>query len=337
MKEGFQFLSFSPLFMAHFTLSVRKMLAELLQQKTSYREIKKIIGLSISSISDEIKRNSENGRYDPYIAHKKALQRQEEKTKRTKIEISDGLKRFVVSKMKEDWSPEQIAGELKQQANGKTVISHETIYQFIYSKDGKQEKLWKHLRHRKKPERIPWGTRKKRNTGIPSRKPISERPRFVELRDEIGHYEGDLMQFSSCGKTLAVFVERMSRKVCIIVNEDKSASEMEMAIHEMICQFGQRNMKTLTLDNGKENVCHQKVREDYMESFDTFFCDSYCSWQKGAVENMNKLIRQYFPRDLPPENITQDYADLVAEKLNSRPRKCLNYETPSFVFQKCSV
>ena len=118
----------------------------------------------------------------------------------------------------------------------------------------------------------------------------------------------------------------MSRKVCIVINQDKSAKEMEMALHEMICQFGQTNIRTITFDNGKENVCHQKVREDSLMSFDTFFCDPYCSWQTGSLENMNKLIRQYFPRDLPPEKITQDFADLVSEKLSSRPRKCLGYQ-----------
>jgi IS30 family transposase len=98
------------------------------------------------------------------------------------------------------------------------------------------------------------------------------------------------MQFSSYSKTLAVFVERMSRSVVIVVNENKSASEMERAIHEMICHFGQTNLKTLTFDNGRESVCYQKVRESCVVSFDAFFCSPCCSWQKGSVENMNRLI-----------------------------------------------
>lgn len=313
------------------------MLAELLEQGEKYREITNVIGFGISSISDEIKRNSENGKYDPYIAQSKAMRRQTEKSKRTKLEISDGLKRFVISKIREEWSPEQIAEELKNLSNGKTIISHETIYQFIYSEEGKDKGLWKHLRHRKRPERVSWGTRKKRKTLIPDRISIHKRPEHVNTRQEFGHWEGDLMIFSETQSVLAVFVERMTRKTIAIVNENKTASEMEMAMHELICSAGQTNVLSITFDNGTENVCHQKVREDYECYFKTFFCDPYCSWQKGSVENTNKLLRQYFPRNIPPEELSQDRVDQIVQKLNNRPRKCIKFQKPSDVFKSCSV
>lgn len=323
--------------MNHFTLSQREMLEEFLLQKKSYRYIKSALGKSLSSISDEIQRNSVAGVYRAGKAHWLSRKRQKEKERRTKIEKSPGLRRYVIEKLQEDWSPEEISRVLKKKAGGNSVISHEAIYQYIYSDEGKQHGLWKHLRHKKKPQRMHWGTRKKRRKIIPNRRSIHQRPRFIHEREVFGHFEGDLMQFSSCKKTLAVFIERMSRKVCIVVNDDKSSSEMEMAMHECISTTGQQYFLSLTLDNGTENVIHESVREQYSYQFDTYFCDPYCSWQKGAVENMNKLIRQYFPRDLLPEKITQDFADEIAEKLNNRPRKCLNYETPLSIFLKCSV
>lgn len=335
MKDTTSFIYL--LLMKHFTLFTRKMLSELLEEGAKYREIKKVIGFGISSISDEIKRNSVNGRYDPYVAQSKAMERHAEKSKRTKLEISEGLKQFVISKIREDWSPEQIAGELRNLANGKTVISHETVYQFIYSKEGKKEGLWKHLRHRKKPERVSWGTRKKRKVSIPERVSIHKRPEHVNAREEFGHWEGDLMIFSETRAVLAVFVERMTRKVIAVVNEDKTALEMEMAMHELITSAGQTNVLSVTFDNGTENVCHQKVREEYECCFRTFFCDPYSSWQKGAVENMNKLLRQYFPRNISAEKLTQDRVDEITEKLNNRPRKCIGYQKPSEKFKFCSV
>lgn len=321
--------------MSHFTLTKRKILEELLLQGISYEKIGKVIGKTKSSISDEIKRNSVKGVYEAEISHAKAIQRQYQKKKRAKLKISAGLRRYVVRQLREDWSPEQIAGELRKQADGQTVVSHETIYQFIYSDEGKKLRLWVHLRHKKRPERTHWGSRKKRIC-IPERVSIRERPEHINLRKEFGHYEGDLMIFSD-GQALAVFAERTTRKTFAVLNNNKTAAEMEMALHELICSAGQVNVGSITFDNGGENVCHAKVRRDYEEQFDTYFCDPYCSWQKGLVENTNKLLRQYLPRDIPSEILTQDYVDEVVAKLNSRPRKKLNYSTPNEVFKNCSV
>jgi IS30 family transposase len=322
--------------MEHITLTERKILAEMLESGESYREISKAIEKSISSISDEIKKNGGREKYDPHRAHSRARKQQLERRKRSKLEISEGLKKYVIENLVEDWSPEQIAGELRKQADGKSVISHETIYQYIYSREGKQLKLWKHLRHKQKPERVHWGGRTRR-ASIPHRISIHERPQHVNARQEFGHWEGDLMIFSEQKSVLAVFVERMTRKTIAVVNANKTTKEMEYALHELISTAGQIRVKSITFDNGTENVCHQKVREDYAETFDTYFCDPYASWQKGTVENTNKLLRQYFPRNIPQEQLTQDYADTITEKLNNRPRKCLHYSTPALAFISCSV
>lgn len=326
-----------PVGMNHFTLTKRVILYELLQEKKKYREISKVISKAISSISNEIKNNSVEGKYDPYVAHEIARKRCIEKSKSRKLEKSEILRNYVIEKLKEDWSPEQIAGELRDKAQGKTVISHETIYLFIYSEKGKKEKLWLHLRHRKKPERVPWGTRKKRKINIPNRTSIHDRPDWINQREEHAHWEGDLMLFSQRSEALAVFVERFTRKTIAVLLDNKTSASMELALHELMASAGQTNVKSITFDNGSENVCHQKIRLEYVEAFETFFCDPYCSWQKGTVENTNKLFRQYLPRDVSNQKLNQDYVDNIVEKLNNRPRKCLNYKTPNHIFHKCSV
>lgn len=322
--------------MNHFTLTDREMLSQMLKEKHTYRKISLVIGKRISSISEEIKRNSGEDGYDPYIAHKKAEERRLQSTKRSKLEISLGLKNYIINKLNEYWSPDQIAGDLKKQSKGKTVISHETIYMYIYSEEGKKEKLWKLLKHKKYPSRKHWGSRRKRPI-IPNRISIHKRPRFINERDSFGDYEGDLMVFSSTAKTLAVFVERKTRKLFVRLNENKTANEMEQAMHYLLCSAGICKINTITFDNGLENVCHEKVREDYCYSFNTYFCDTYCSWQKGSVENANKLLRFHLPRDINPDLLTQDYIDSIVNNINNRPRKILNYKSPNQSFISCSV
>ncbi len=322
--------------MAHFTLERRKMLYEMLQTPVTYREISNVMTICPSAISDEIKNNGGKEKYDPYRAHERARLCALRRYKRKKLEININLKQRVLDDLSKDYSPEQIAGRLRKEAQGRTIISHETIYLFIYSKEGKKEKLWLHLRHRKKPERKHWGSRTHR-TKIPDRVSIHERPEIVNIRTVFGHWEADLMQFSDSKKTLAVFVERKTRRTVAVVNEDKGAKAMYYALHELIATVGQTHVHSITFDNGLENVCHSTVRSDYAESFVTYFCDSYCSWQKGTVENTNKLLRQYFPRHITDNEITQDNLDRAIRKLNARPRKTLNYNTPIETFILCSV
>jgi IS30 family transposase len=319
--------------MKHFTLQDRKILSEYLQENITYEEIGKILQKSKSSVSDEINRNGGKKKYDPYRAERRAQLKKQQSQKRPKIEISPGLKEYVIQKIKEDWSPEQIAGELKSLAQ-KTILSHETIYQFIYSKEGKQLKLWKHLRHRKIPQRITHGTRKaqKNKMKIPHRNHITLRSMAAEKRTEPGHFEVDLMIFSKTKQVLAVFVDRCTRKTWAYINPDKTASAMADTIREFICDAGIANVHSLSFDNGTENFYHYMVRDEF-GTFETFFCDPYCSWQKGTVENTNKLLRQYFPRDIEPADMNYFSLKNAISKLNNRPRKCLNFLTPNF----CSV
>lgn len=322
-----QILQLNSQHMKHFTLVTRKMLAEHLKLGTKYREISRIIDKAISSISEEVNKNGGKDNYCPFAAEKRAQEKKHNHQKRTKIEISPGLKKFVIDKVREDWSPEQIAEDLKIKAAGKTVLSHETIYQFIYSEEGRKLKLWKHLRHKKQAKRVHHGTRKAQNSKmkIPQRQHISLRPPAANERLEAGHIEVDLMIFSHTKKVLAVFVDRCTRKTWAYINEDKKASTMADTMREFLCSAGICNIKSLSFDNGTENFYHHIVRDEF-GTFDTFFCDPYCSWQKGTVENTNKLLRQYLPRDCEPN---QDIVDNALSKLNNRPRKCLKFNTPN--------
>jgi IS30 family transposase len=318
--------------MSHFTLEERQTLAELLQQGKSHRKIGKSLNRSHTSIGDELRRNTLPGKsYDPVIAHQMALKRQNNHSKSSKLDLSPGLKEYVIDKLRnQDWSPQQIAGKLKELSLGKTIISHETIYQFIYSEEGRRLKLWLNLRRKHKPLRQPYGARKKR-INIPDRTPIHFRDGSVEDRLEVGHWEADLMIFSNQPFVLAVCVERSTRFVVITLLENKKAEEMERALHRLIEEVSQVKVLSITFDNGSENVCHTIIKHDY-PGIETFFCDPYCSWQKGSVENTNALIRQYFPRSFDLSSITQYEVDLVAKRLNTRPRKCLHYKSPHQAF-----
>lgn len=310
-----------------FTLTTRKILAEKIKEKIGYREIGLIIEKAISSISAEINKNGGRREYCPYEAEKNACLRKHERTKRTKLEISPGLKEYVIMMLKENWSPEQIAGVLRKKA-GKNVLSHETIYQYIYSQEGLKLKLWQFLRHKKRSYRCERGTRKsrKKHLEIPDRTHISLRSDAATYRTENGHIEVDLMIFSQTKSVLAVFVDRCSRKTWAYINPDKKADTMADTIREFVCDAGISNIKSLSFDNGTENFYHHIVRDEF-GTFDTFFCDPYCSWQKGTVENTNKLLRQYFPRNIIPN---QQFLYLALNKLNNRPRKTLNFFTPNF-------
>lgn len=317
--------------MKQFTLTSRRMLWELLKKEESYREMQKVLDKSLSGISKEINRNGGRQKYNPYRAEQRAQINRLSWKKRTKLEISPGLKEFVIQKLKLDWSPEQISRDLRKKALGKTILSTETIYQFVYSAEGKTQKLWKHLRHRKRPVRVTHGTRKARisRSQIPDRNPISLRSYGAQSRTENEHYEVDLMIFSKTKKVLAVFVDRCTRKTYAYFNENKTASVMADTMRNFVCEVGSMNVKSLTFDNGTENFYHHIVRDEF-GTFDTFFCDPYSSWQKGTVENTNKLLRQYFPRIINHSLLNNKNIQFALHRLNNRPRKCLNFNSPNF-------
>lgn len=318
--------------MPYLTFEERKKIEKMFSEGLSLRQIGKILHRSHTTIGYEININKRpyEKTYQAAPAHNRFLERQLKKGNIRKLEKDPKLKEFIITKLKtEQWSPEQIAGSLRMQ-NRKTIISHETIYQFIYSDEGKREKLWIEMRHKKKPFRQKWGSRKKRII-IKNRVSLKERPRSANQKKEIGHLESDSMIFSRQREIVSVQVDRKSQKCVITLLENKTAEETKSAIERALEVYGLAEVKTITYDNGTENAKHDEINELY--KIKSYFCRAYASWQKGLVENINKLIRQYLPRYSNMKKMTQDMIEAIEEKLNNRPRKSLNYFTPNQAYQ----
>lgn len=316
--------------MKYLTYYDRKIIEKLLKQKLRYRAIGRAIGRSHTTISDEIRLNSGQLGYSAERAQYYHEQRQLNKGNKKKLETNDKLREYVIAQLKNDWSPEEISGRLKKYPDKEVgYICHETIYEYIYSIEGVREKLYLLLR-RYKPKRTKWHSRNKRGIGIKERVSIHERSSAIDERVELGHWETDSMIFSQQKGILSVQVERKSRLVRIHKCLNKTASETLEAIIGAIDSVPLKYFLSLTFDNGTEGAKHMKLKE--MFGVLTYFCDPYCSWQKGLVENTNMFIRQYLPKNAPIDSITDEQIYEIQEKLNNRPRKCLKYMTPNEYF-----
>lgn len=319
--------------MTYLNLMDRKIIERMYHNDhAGYRTIARALGRPHSTVHAEILANitSYDQHYDAEKAHARFLRRQMRKGKRRILERNTALKEHIVFCLAhEQWSPEEIAGHLEA-TWGQKIISHETIYQFIYSEEGKNLKLWLHLRHKKKPMRIQRGTRKKREAIIHDRTPVACRgpKRFGDL-------ETDSMIFSKQKPILSVQVETISKRCVLTRLPNKTAQETHDALRKCIVTFGEGLVRSLTFDNGTENTLHTKLKQDF--EIQTYFCDPYCSWQKGLVENTNKLIRQYLPRWTNMNTLSEHDLYCIQEKLNNRPRKLLNYKTPNQIFDELSL
>lgn len=309
----------------------RQIIESGLRTGKSHRAIAKLLGRDPSVINREVIRNT--GDFLPYTAdsaQRMANRRERERTQK-KLEKDNVLKDYVVKQLKEDLSPEQIAGRLKTKPPknlvGKTLC-HETIYQYIYEGGGRFEYLYPHLR-RGKPRRQKHRARKPHKTSILERVSIHDRSEEVEKKMTYGHWESDTMICKKQKDVVSVQYERKAQLARIHKVADKSANETEIAIRETIESLPQYLFKTMTFDNGGEGACHVKLRNDYM--LQTYFCDAYASWQKGGVENINGLIRQYIPKNANLSQMTNREIYDIQEKLNNRPRKNLGYLTPNEV------
>ncbi len=314
----------------------RQKLEYWLRTKQSLRRIAAIMCRDVSVISREIKRNS-SGRtkYRADVAQRLCEKRKHEKHM-GKLDKHPVLREYVEERLREDLSPEQIAGKLKKQRSKELAglsISHESIYYWIYEKAEKYKQLHKHLRtYRKK--RHKHGSRKSKKVTIPSRISIHKRPETIDEKLRYGDWESDTVEFTRRKKNpyLSVQYERKSQLVRMHKMKDKSAEETKEALIKTAESVPRELFKTITFDNGTEGVKHIDLQEMY--GIETYFCDPYCSWQKGGVENMNKLIRQYLPRSTNMHEITDQNILEIQERLNNRPRKGLNYLSPNQVINK---
>jgi IS30 family transposase len=246
------------------------------------------------------------------------------------------LANMVASKLQLQWSPEQIAGWLKQLFSGDEdyQVSHETIYRSLYiqARGALKKELLEHLRRTRAMRRSRHHTQKTDNHGrIVDAVSISERPATAEDRAVPGHWEGDLL-FGSHNSQIATLVERQTRYVMLVKVAGKDTETVVNALIENARKLPQELYKSLTWDRGKELADHKRFT--LATQIQVYFCDPQNPWQRGSNENTNGLLRQYFPKGLDLSNYSQADLDAVARRLNERPRKTLNYETPAQRYQQ---
>ena len=302
----------------HLSQEERYQISALLKAGLTQAQISLNLGRHKSTISREVSRNSGLRGYRPrqacLLAENRAL------NSRNARQITDADWLCVESYLREQWSPEQIASEVS--------MSHETIYRHVYADKAIGGDLYKSLRCQRKRRKRYAGGRDRRGQ-ILGRRPICERPRHIEERLQIGHWEGDTLIGKSHKHAIVSLVERKSGYAVLAKVENKTADLVSTAIIKRLMPISER-VQTLTYDNGKEFANHASI--DKALGSTTYFADPYSSWQRGSNENLNGLIRQYIPKSRPLVTVTDAELAKIEMLLNTRPRKRLGYKTPIEIF-----
>lgn len=318
----------------HLTLLEREEISRGLAAGLSLRRIARLLGRPPSTISREIRRHGGRGTYRAALADQRAYENAK-RPKPCKLAENEELRRIVSEKLEADWSPEQIAGWLKlTYENENFLISHEAIYRslFVQSRGVLRRELLDHLRLRRRLRQSRFGNTSGVCRGrIIDGVSISERPAEVEDRAVPGHWEGDLVSGSK-NSHIATLVERTSRFALIVKVKGKDTQSVVEALSQQVKTLPEQLRKSLTWDRGMELADHKAFT--VATDVDVYFCDPQSPWQRGTNENTNRLIRQYLPRKTDLSGHTQEDLDLIAEKLNTRPRKTLGFKTPGEIFRE---
>jgi IS30 family transposase len=308
----------------HLIQEERYQISALKEAGWSVRAIGAKLGRPSSTISRELNRNRVVGPYQPQVAGLLAAARSLRSAANAR-RVPTAAWDFAVEKLGETWSPQQISGH--QRAEHLPQLSHEAIYQRIYQDKRAGGTLHLALRiHKQRRKRR--GARERRGT-IPNQVSIDQRPAIVAGRERYGDWEADLVVGARHSQALVTINERKSRYALIKRVTSKQASVVRRAIVKKLKPF-QRLAHTLTTDNGKEFAQHERIAKDLKLNY--YFAHPYASWERGANENMNGLIRQFFPKHRKLEEVTDQEIALAQHRLNHRPRKCLGYKTPHQVF-----
>ena len=301
----------------------------------SMRSIAALLGRAPSTVSREIKRNGGQESYRASRADQSAWDRGR-RPKTCKLAQNRALAHIVAGKLQLQWSPEQIAGWLKQTYPDDTSrqVSPETIYRslFIQARGALKKELLEHLRRTRGMRRSRHYTQKTDQRGrITDTVSISERPASVEDRAVPGHWEGDLL-FGSKNSQIATLVERQTRYVMLMKVAGKDTETVINALIKNARKLPEELYKSLTWDRGKEMADHKRFT--LATDIQVYFCDPQNPWQRGSNENTNGLLRQYFPKGTNLSGYSQAKLNAVARRLNERPRKTLNFETPAERFHQ---
>lgn len=308
----------------------------------SIRAIAAELSRAPSTISRELVRNypPQEKRYTPRLAHERAKEAIKRRGKRPRLKDLR-IREYVKQKLKHDhWSPEQIAGTLPQNYPEAT-ISPEAIYQYVYAQYTRggygvligDEDLRGYLKRRhkvRKRKHIPFVVEK---GAIHGRTMIDLRPVAVDARIEAGHWEGDSIVSKKSTVGLNTLVERVSGLLKMTKVLDSTALATTQVVTRRLHRVQRRLRKTLTVDNGHENAGHKEIVRALGMS--VYFAHPYHSWERGTNENTNGLIRYYFPKGTDFATVTDAEIRAVERRLNTRPRKRLNWQTPQQVFNHC--
>lgn len=317
----------------HFSVEEREIIEHMLWNKHSIRSVGRALKRSHGSIVRELERNNpkERSRYTPRKAHERAL------LKRKCRGRKDGLKNnrvrtYVITHIKEGWSPEQVSAMVTEKRIGN--ISHEAIYQYIYAQVHRNgwglvrpacEDLRKYLR-RKRKRRQKKGLRRSQRIGRLLGASIERRPKIVERKTRIGDWEGDTVESRDHRPGVNTLLERKTGLFLITKVRDKTAQATVYAVEKRMCGLPKSMKHTLTLDNGPENSDWLTLEKK--TGLKTYFAHPYCSSERGANENANGLLREYFPKGTDFSTISDEEIASVEYRLNTRPRKRLGWKTP---------
>ena len=322
----------------HITIEEREMIQLMLWQKQSVRVIAKELNRSPSSISREINKSRRiDGKrhYVPRAAHERAIVNRSKRGER-KMVINSRLHDYVIKHLKLGWSPEQIAAKAEDVTD--TKISHEAIYQYIYAQIHRNgygyvrpgcEDLRQYLARRKK-RRARKGQRASYRIEKGPLPSIDDRPQEVEKRKKAGHWEDDLIVSKSSKLALKTINERTSGLVFIEKVKDKTIAESNRSVMKRLDIIPPEYRKTLTRDRGSENLGHVELEEEL--GIQCYFAHAYHSWERGSNENLNGLIRRFFPKGTDFRTVSCKQIKHIEYLINSRPRKRLGWKTPYEVF-----
>lgn len=312
------------------TIAEREAISRAVVAEHSIRAIARSLGRATSTVSREVQRNGGIEWYRASLADQLAWDRAL-RPKTCKLVKNPALARLVAEKLQRQWSPEQIAGWLKRTyPDDETLhVSHETIYRTLYiqARGALKKELVEHLRRTRTMRRSRRHKEKTENHGkIVDAVSISKRPAKVEDRAVPGHWEGDLL----CGSTnsqIATLVERQSRYVMLVKVSGRDTETVVNALIKHAHKLPEELYKSLTWDRGKEMADHKRFT--LATDIKVYFCDPHHPWQRGSNENTNGLLRQYLPKGMDLSVYSQARLNAFARRLNERPRKTLDFQTPA--------
>ena len=325
---------------AQLTIEERVEIYRLHADGKSRRAIGALLGRSAATFSRELRRNSLKtrawgGGYAPVRAQSLA-ERRRQRGRPHKLTADPELQALVRESLREGWSPEQIAGRLRR-LHGRSGISHESIYRFVYHRSA-QKDYWHRLLPRRKSRRGRLGTRGGSSVlHLQHRVPIHDRPAQAEDRSQPGHWEADLMLFRKYGQAVLVAHERSSRHLRLTRQPNKAAQPVLESLLRLLEPLPPALRRSLTLDNGTEFAAHYLLTQRL--GLPTFFCDAHKPWQKGGIENAIGRMRRHLPRKTDLATLPAEQLFACVQRYNNTPRKCLRFLTPNeaLAYASCSV